>query len=333
MLFDDRTATLSVVTADPDDERALHEVKLAKPAIREIEVLVARPAAVRAAISFHYRGDKAAFRALLPAAAVLEAEGRIPVPRARRGPLLRVDPARERPAQRSARHAARASASTRERPAAAADPAASRPARRGAGRLGRRRGVGALHRDAPHPRHLLRAPARRSRRALHRRRGAVRQACEGMGLDRDHTAALVVAAYLHDLGKGEGSHLTALDVAKDEALGDIARRCLGLPAPITASLDLAPETEAALGAMYERWDGRGLPHGLPARTSRSARASSRRSDTYADLTQNPGNRYRRILRPFEACAVLLKYGGGIFDPEVVDANRRAMMGTDDRRRC
>jgi len=28
------------------------------------------------------------------------------------------------------------------------------------------------------------------------------------------------------------------------------------------------------------------------------------ADTYADLTQNPRNPYRKILRPFEACEVL-----------------------------
>ena len=64
VLYDDKAAALSIVTADPDNDAALHEVKLTA-GVKEVRALAARPAAVRAAIAFHYRGDRAAFQSLL----------------------------------------------------------------------------------------------------------------------------------------------------------------------------------------------------------------------------------------------------------------------------
>src|SRR5580704_6274112 len=60
VLLDGKTSTLIVVTADPDDEPALHEVKLTA-GVEQVRALGARPAAVRAAIAYHYRGYRAAF--------------------------------------------------------------------------------------------------------------------------------------------------------------------------------------------------------------------------------------------------------------------------------
>ena len=64
VLLDDRGSTLSVATADPDNDAAMHEVRLAA-GVRDVRAIVARPAAVRAAIAYHYRGDSSAFNALL----------------------------------------------------------------------------------------------------------------------------------------------------------------------------------------------------------------------------------------------------------------------------
>ncbi len=64
VLLDDRNTTLSVATADPDNDVALHEIRLAA-GVRDVRAIVARPAAVRAAIAYHYRGDTTAFSSLL----------------------------------------------------------------------------------------------------------------------------------------------------------------------------------------------------------------------------------------------------------------------------
>ena len=69
VLLDDAKSVLSVVTADPDNHVAMHEVKLAA-GVREVRALVARPAAVHAAIARHYFKDAGAFDALLRSAAI-----------------------------------------------------------------------------------------------------------------------------------------------------------------------------------------------------------------------------------------------------------------------
>lgn len=68
VLLDVSSSILSVVTADPDNHTALHEVKVAT-AVREVRALVARPAAVHAAIARHYFMDVEVFDRLLSARA------------------------------------------------------------------------------------------------------------------------------------------------------------------------------------------------------------------------------------------------------------------------
>src|SRR6185437_8478665 len=71
----------------PDNDAALHEIKLTA-GVKEVRALAARPAAVRAAIAYHYRGERAAFQSLLrPAGMGLE--------------LLDNDPFQRRPANAS----------------------------------------------------------------------------------------------------------------------------------------------------------------------------------------------------------------------------------------
>ena len=60
VVFDQKTHVLSVVTADPENFDALREVQLASGA-RDVKAIVARPAAVSAAIKKAYGGDAQAF--------------------------------------------------------------------------------------------------------------------------------------------------------------------------------------------------------------------------------------------------------------------------------
>lgn len=62
VLFDG--SALTVATADPDDEEVFNDIKVAS-SVREVRAIVARPAAVRAAIARGYQGDLAAFTPLL----------------------------------------------------------------------------------------------------------------------------------------------------------------------------------------------------------------------------------------------------------------------------
>jgi len=96
------------------------------------------------------------------------------------------------------------------------------------------------------------------------------------------------------------------------------------------SVGLLPETSAAIAAMYERYDGQGFPNGQSGKDIPLGARILAVADTYADLTQNPRNPYRKILRPFEACDVLLQYRSKVFDPNIVDLFRQAMTGEDMR---
>jgi DNA-binding response OmpR family regulator len=96
------------------------------------------------------------------------------------------------------------------------------------------------------------------------------------------------------------------------------------------SVGLLPETRGAIASMYERYDGQGIPNGQAGKDIPLGARILAVADTYADLTQNPRNPYRKILRPFEACEVLLQYRGTVFDPNIVDIFRQSTTGEDMR---
>src|SRR6185295_7707889 len=63
VLYDAQNNVLSIVTADPHNVDALDQVQKGA-GVREVKALVARPAAVAAAIAKFYRGEPFAFGAL-----------------------------------------------------------------------------------------------------------------------------------------------------------------------------------------------------------------------------------------------------------------------------
>ncbi len=125
-------------------------------------------------------------------------------------------------------------------------------------------------------------------------------------------------------------HLTALNVAEYEGHRVAAGKSADLPIHLMESAGLLPETKAAIASMYERYDGEGIPDGQAGKDIPLGARILAVADTYADLTQNPRNPYRKILRPFEACEVLLQYRGTVFDPNIVDIFRQSMTGEDMR---
>jgi HD-GYP domain-containing protein (c-di-GMP phosphodiesterase class II) len=84
---------------------------------------------------------------------------------------------------------------------------------------------------------------------------------------------------------------------------EVARR-------IAERLGLPPELRESLGQIYERWDGRGLPHGLSGEAVKfPVRLVTLAQDAIA-LTEAHG---------FETMTVMLaRRGGGAYEPELVD---------------
>jgi response regulator RpfG family c-di-GMP phosphodiesterase len=433
VLFDDKAGALSIVTADPDNDVALHEVKLTA-GVKDVRALAARPAAVRAAIAYHYRGDRAAFQALLrpvgmpdllnndpfdrrsslpqqsplppqhpptpqqlvppwqpqgpppqpwgqppqgPAPAGWQQGqqpppgwqqpppgwGGQPMPQAgwggfQNGPPppwgpqqgQEQAPQRQRsitptkidqfvlnapqPPRADAPDVAKGSAMGLVQGAGAAEaraPAAAKPASIPPAAPAMPIGASAPLVEALN---VLVSLLESSRADLRGHSSMVarltRKTCERIGLSPLQTAAFTAAAYLHDLGKMGAYHLTALNVAEYEGHRVAAGKSSDLPLHLMESVGLLPETKSAIGSMYERYDGQGIPNGAAGKEIPLGARILSVADTYADLTQNPRNPYRKILRPLEACEVLDQYRGTIFDPNIVDIFRQSTTGEDMR---
>lgn len=155
-----------------------------------------------------------------------------------------------------------------------------------------------------------------------------RKFCERLGLDLHDAEDLVAAAYMHDLGKNSNYHLTALNVSEYDGHKVAAQKSYLTPSRLMAGVKLPEATVRALNHMYERFDGSGFPDGLSGKDIPLGARVVAITDTYADLTQNPRNPYRKTLRPVEASDVLAKYKTTIFDNNLVDIFRHVVTGDD-----
>src|SRR5688572_33436329 len=80
----------------------------------------------------------------------------------------------------------------------------------------------------------------------------MRKIGERIRLSEAQTSAIVVAAYLHDLGKMGAYHLTALNVAEYEGHRTSAEKLYKTPSRLMDSVDLPREVADAVDNMYER---------------------------------------------------------------------------------
>ncbi|MBL8721030.1 MAG: DUF4388 domain-containing protein [Myxococcales bacterium] len=155
-----------------------------------------------------------------------------------------------------------------------------------------------------------------------------RKLCERLGLSDQDSHEIVAAAFLHDLGKASSYHLTTLNVAEYEGHKVAARKSYLTPGRLMAGVKLPRATLEALNHMYERFDGKGFPDGQSGKDIPLGARVLAITDTYADLTQNPRNPFRKSLRPLEASDVLSKFKGTVFDVNLVDIFRHVVTGDD-----
>jgi len=158
----------------------------------------------------------------------------------------------------------------------------------------------------------------------------VKKLCERMGLPAAQTVAIVVGAYLHDLGKAGTYHLTALNVSEYEGHRVAAQKAFNVPERFLQAVNLHPETRSTVGAMYERFDGRGFPGGYGGKEIPLGARILAVVDSYADLTGNPRNPARTLLKPADAVEFLSRYQSTIFDPTVLTLLRAEVAGDDLR---
>jgi len=313
VLFDAATSVLSVVTADPDNAEAIHETQIASGA-KQVRAFVGRPRAVKAAIAKAYNGDIHAFAALdrqaqEQFASMLDVYERNLVSPETLAAALSA----ERPG--------------RERLLSAAE------------LTGGDFAVGVRGVDSNayfETLNVLISVIESSRPDLRGHSAYVarlmRKITERIGLPEAERAVAIIAGYIHDLGKMGEFHLTALNVGQYEPYREVAAKVVKAPTRLMESVKLPREVTASVEAMYERYDGDGLPGELHGKEIPLVARLLAVADTYADLTQNPHNPFRKTLPAAQACDALSRYRGSIFDPNIVDLFRLIVTGDDLRAR-
>jgi response regulator RpfG family c-di-GMP phosphodiesterase len=160
----------------------------------------------------------------------------------------------------------------------------------------------------------------------------MRKLAERIGVSDLQKLNFVMAGQLHDIGKMGAFHLTALNVAEYDGHRAAAAKQYQAPLRLMDSIHLPRDFEQILAHMYERFDGKGLPNGAQGKEIPLGARVLVLADTYADLTQNSRNPYRKTLTPAQACEVLKRYAGTVFDPNLVDIFRLTVTGEDLRAR-
>ncbi|HKY39894.1 MAG TPA: HD domain-containing phosphohydrolase [Polyangiaceae bacterium] len=316
VLYDAQTATLSVVTPDPDNAPALHDVQLAS-GVKEVRAFVGRPRAVKAAISKAYSGDIHAF-------AILDREAH-----AQFSTMLNVFE-RNLVSDESLALSLAKEATQGERVLGEKDFKARKTGSTLSG------GGGINDESFQEALNVLITLIENSRPDLRGHSAQVarltKKICERIGLAETTKSAYVVAAYLHDLGKMGAYHLTALNVAEYEGHKSQAEKQYKSPVRLLEAVQLPQEVTQTLEGMYERYDGKGFPERSSVKEIPLGARVLAITDTYADLTQNPRNPFRKALRPVQACEVLARYKGTVFDPNLVDLFKHTVTGEDVKAR-
>ncbi len=354
VLFDQKAGALTVVTADPDDLEALREVQMASNA-REVKAVLARPAAVKALIAKTYAADTHAFAVLDRQAQaqmhqmmhyehgnIVMDDSSANAPPARRDSNLHN---RERmlsagdmepvPAKTSARSASARPAARRspvppppQPPLPLAAPSIPPPPTMLAGGVEK----GASGASFVELLNVLVSLLESSRADLRGHSAHVarlmRRMAEKLSLDAANTAYLVAAAFIHDLGKMGQYHLTPLNCSEYDGHKVAAQKSCGIPSSLLEPVRLPPEAIQAATRMYERYDGKGFPDGIGGKDIPLGARLLAICDTYADLTSNPRNPFRKTLSPQEACIAIAKYKETIFDPNLVDLFRNTVLGEE-----
>ncbi len=350
VLFDAEHSVLTVVTPDPDNADMLREIQLLAGA-SEVKAFVSRPAAVAAAIRKYHLSEPGAFSRLAAAPPapsfdmnVLMPDGSLRTPTKEESkplafpsPRMELPPSSRTRSEPIAPSARPRSESIAPPPRPRSEPAPQMPP-----------SVPPPTKTSPTPEQKLaiaeatqiellavmvgllenaRAELRGHSALVSR---IVRRVAERMTLPREVTVQLVIAGFIHDLGKMGERHLTTLSASELEPFKKAAQRAVDVPLHLLEAARLAQPIRESVLHMYERFDGRGFPNGLVGKDIPLGARLIAVADTYSDLVQNPKNPFGRVLSPPEALAAIVKYRGTIFDPELVEITRAVLLGEDVR---
>ncbi len=319
LLFDVRTRRLTVAAAYCERTDIVSQIQAGTSA-RDVNVIIAMPRAVHAAIRQHYRGKTGEMARL-----VKQANHKASVTPPAFGPAM------HKPSKLEI---------------AAPDLAASL-AGLGAGTVAKKaqaRRASVLPRSSippagtvPQDQHLETVSVFSS--LLDQQRDGLRGHSAGVArlasqvgnklrLSYDDIYGLRLAGLLHDVGKPKVYHLTPLNVARYEGHRMQAERAASVPVRLFEQANLPRITTEAITSLYERVDGDGFPSSLRGRDVPLGARILAVCETYHDLTTHAKNPYNRILERGEGISVLQGLEGQLFDGMVIEALMRTLSSRD-----
>lgn len=342
VVFDAREASLAFVLADPENPDIARDVRL-EANVPHVKPLIARPAAIRAAILKHYAGDIYAFgkveqrsnqqfqemltayeRNVFDEAGPSMNPGPRGVTLVSEGPptgVMRAPPVHTPPPKVSPPAPPRGSVRVPQEPAAL-PPAVPPPApAAGASYASSIELVNVLVSLLENQRQELRGHSAQVARLM-------QKVGEHMGLPSSDIYALRLCGLLHDVGKTSSYHLTALNVSEYEGHRTQALKCHLVPVRLFEVADLPKMCVEGLTHVYERFDGQGFPDRKAGKEIPLAARLLAVAETYADLTSNARNPFRKTLTAKGAVEVLKRYKDRVFDPNLVDLFRVAALGEE-----
>ncbi len=332
VVFDPQDRSLAFVLADADNPEIAAQVRAAANVSR-VKAYIARPAAIRAAIQKHYGGDIHAFGKVDQASynefkqmmntyeknlfTEENLSGQIMLPR---GATLVTDTSPPYERQFGADELSSPPSKLMPKPPAPPQikaPSALEVAGYGSGvEL-----VNVLVSLLENQRQELRGHSAQVSRLMHK-------VGEHMGLEASDLYALRLVGLLHDLGKVSNYHLTALNVAEYEGHRSQAKKCFMSPVRLFEAASLPKMCADGLTQVYERFDGQGFPERRAGKDIPLAARLLAIAESYADLTTNAKNPFRKTLTAKAAVEVLGRYKDKIFDGNLVDLFRVAALGDD-----
>jgi response regulator RpfG family c-di-GMP phosphodiesterase len=328
ILLDRVKSSLSIVVPDLEDDIAKQVQLVANT--RDVHPIIARPAAIRAALRKFYLNDQSAFNAVLPTSGVPQLsttspQGEIVLTQTNLGlsaPPLPPDMEFADPSPTGSKPRRGAGGGRGPTPnleikldeRASVPPA--RPAEPATPNAALLDVIGTLVSLLEQGRGDLRGHS-----ALVAR--VTRRMCERMKLPPVEIDGIFLAAAVHDLGNTTNYHLTALNVAKFEGHRLQAQRSVGAPLRLLDAAKVPPLTRTVLENLHERWDGEGQPARKKGTEIPLGARIVSMAETYADLVANAKNPYRRTLSHAEAIDVVRQLSGTLFDPDLIDGLRLA----------
>jgi response regulator RpfG family c-di-GMP phosphodiesterase len=358
VMFDASTKTLAFVTPDPDNLELVRDVRAASR-VQNVRPFLARPATVRAAMAKHYFGDIHAFSKVEQRSGkrnqqfggynhnLFDEETLASRSSTGLRSTLSGEPESQTPSTPSALGRTAPDPPSVERQL---DPPAQRNSSLLPGFFAQQTGArDALGRLTPlsqtgsqdngvsfassiEVQNVLVSLLENQRQELRGHSAQVSRFMQKLGdhmqLSRADGYALRVCGLLHDVGKTSSYHLTALNVAEYEGHRAEAQRVFMGPARLFDGANLPKTCIEGFNSLYERHDGQGFPD---RRAGKDIPLSARIlaiAESYADLTANPHNPFRRVLTSKQAIDVLGRYKDKVFDGNLVDLFRVAAIGDD-----